>query len=189
MKKKSGSSLVEVVCGAGLMMLITLGTMSLLVSGIRYMTRTTSDLTLAGKNALGLRYVSEYARQAMSATIVSNGNEVDFVTPVRSSVVDNFTGEKELTYPLTSDGVARGFKVDFTAGTMTDLHTGKVVVKNIASKDLDPSSSNYNQAYVPFSFSQVGAHKVIVIQVITKEKIAGATRYQRMKNTVLLRNT
>ena len=189
MRKNSGSSLIEVVTGAGLMMLITVGTMSLMVSGQRYMTRTTTDLTLAAKNALGLRNISEYARGAMSATITNNGTQVSFTTPAMATTTDSFTGEKELKYPLAGDGVTRGFKVDFTAGTLTDLHTNKVIMKNITGVDPDSHSSTYNQSYAPFSFSQVGAHKVIVIQVITKQKITGTDRYQRMKNTVLLRNT
>lgn len=189
MRKKRGSSLVEVLTGAVLMMLITLGTMSLLASGLTFMSRTSTDLTLSGKNALGLRWISEYARGAMSATITNSGSQVNFVTPVKSTTTDSYTGEKELTYPLATDNVTRGFKVDFTAGTLTDLHMNKVIMKNIATYDLDPNSSTYGQTYQPFSFSMVGAHKVIVIQVITKSKIAGNLRYKRMKNTVLLRNT
>jgi hypothetical protein len=189
MKKNQGSSIVEVVTGAGLMMLITLGTMSLLVSGMRYMTRTSTDLTLSGKNAQGLRWVSEYARGAMSAAITNSGKAVSFTVPALSGTTDTNTGEKELTYPVTAASGTRGFSVDFGAGTMTDLHMNKVIMKNISGTDPDPNSSTYGQAYQPFSFSMVGSRKVIIIQVITKQNIAGTTRYTRMKNTVLLRNT
>lgn len=188
-RRRKGSSLVEVVTGAGVMMLITLGTMSLMVSGLRYMTRTSSDLTLARKNAQGLRWVSELTRAAMSATISSSGTQIDFTTPAMATTTDAYTGEKELSYPVAGDNVARGFKVDFAAGTLKDTRTGRILVKNIASTDPDPNSSTYNQAYQPFTFSMVGSRKVIVIQLITKERITGTTRYQRMKNTVLLRNT
>jgi hypothetical protein len=189
MKKSRGMSLVEVLTGAGLMMLITLGTMSLMATGLTYVTRTSTDLTLSGKNAQGLRWMSEYARMSMSASIVNSGKEVDFTIPARSTTVDSFTGEKEYIYPLTGDGVVRGFKVDFVAGTLTDLHSNKVIVKNITATDPDPHSSTYNQAYTPFAFSIVGSHKVIVMQLMTKQKINGYPRYARMKETVLLRNT
>ena len=187
MTKRRGSSLVEVVTGAVLMMLITLGTMSLMVTGLRYVTRTSTDLTIGGKNAQGLRWISEYARTAMSATI--SGSQINFTLPSRATTTDTNTGEKEMIYPVVGDGVTRGFKIDFSAGTLTDLHMNKVIMKNITSTDPDPASSTYGQAYTPFSFSQVGAHKVIVIQIITKDKVAGNVRYSRMKNTVLLRNT
>jgi hypothetical protein len=189
MKKNRGSTIIEVVTGAMLMMLITLGTMSLMTSGLRYMYRTNTDLTISGKNALGLRYVSEYARGALSATITNSGATVNFSSPSMSLTTDANTGERELTYPVVSDGVTRGFSVNFAAGTMTDLHTNKVIIQNITGTDPDPNSSTYNQAYQPFSFSMVGSHKVMIIEVITKQKVAGATRYSRMKNTVLLRNT
>lgn len=189
MMKRRGSSLVEVVTGAGIMMLLTLGTMTLMVSGLRYVTRTSTDLTLAAKNAQGLRWVSELSRGAMSATISANGTQVNFVLPAMATTTDTFTGEKEVSIPITSDNVTRGFKVDFAAGTLKDLRTGRTLVKNITSVDPDPASTNYNQTYVPFSYSQVGARKVIVIQLITKDKSGGTTRYQRMKNSVLLRNT
>jgi hypothetical protein len=136
-----------------------------------------------------LRYVTEYARGAMSATISNNGSQVNFAMPAMSNTADNVTGEKELAFPIVSDGVTRGFSVNFTAGTMTDLHTTKVIVKNITSTDPDPKSSNYGNTYQPFSFSMVGSRKVMVIQLITKDKVNGQVRYQRMKNTVLLRNT
>ena len=189
MRKRKGSSLVEVLVGALLMMLITLGTMSMMVSGLTYMTRTSTDLYLAGKNAQSLRWVSEYARSAMTATITNNGNEVDFTIPQRSSTTDSYTGEKEYTYPLVSDGLVHGFKVDFAAGTLTDLHSGKVICKNITSIDPDKNSSQYNGTYTPFSFSIVGSHKVLVMQIITQQKIKGVKRYERMKETVRLRNT
>lgn len=189
MRKIRGSSLTEVVIGAGVMMLLTLGTMSLLVSGLRYTTRTSTDLTLAQKNAQGARWVSELSRGAMSATISESGTRIAFTLPAVSNATDNYTGEKELTVPPTSDGVARGFKVDFAAGTLKDTRTNRVLVKNITSIDPDPASSTYGQTYTPFIFSQVGAKKVIMIQLITKDTSAGSVRYQRMKNTVLLRNT
>lgn len=189
MKKSKGFTLIEMITGASLMMLITLGTLSLMVSGLTYMARTTTDLTLAGKNAQGLRWMSEFTRSAMSATITANGNEVDFTLPKTNTTVDANTGEKEYVYPLTGDGVARGFKVDFTAGTLTDVRTGQVLCKNITGIDPDPSSSTYKQAYVPFAFSIVGSHKVIVMQLMTKQSINGNVRYERMKETVKLRNT
>jgi hypothetical protein len=187
--KKRGSTLVEVVTGAGLMMLIMLGTLTLFVTGLTATTRTTIDLTIAGKNAQGLRWVTEYARAAMSANINDTGTQIDFTVPAMSATTDTITGEKELAYPVASDGVARGFKVDFNAGTMTDLHSNKVIVRNITSIDPDPKSSNFGKTYQPFSFSMVGSRKVIVIQLITKDKVNGSVRYARMKNTVLLRNT
>ena len=189
MKKKRGTTLIEVLTGTILMMLITLGTLSLFVSGLTYMTRTSTDLYIGGKNAQSLRWISEYGRTAMSATLANNGNEVDFVIPLYNSTTDPYTGEKELVYPLTSDGLVHGFKVDFTAGTLTDLHSNKVICKNIVAIDPDPNSSNYNHTYVPFSFSIVGSHKVVVMQIITQKKINGVRRFERMKDTVLLRNT
>ena len=189
MRKRRGTTLIEAVTGAVVGMLVVLGMMSMFVSGLTYMYRTNTDLYLAGKDAQGLRWMSEYARTAMSATIASGGNEVDFTLPKTNAAADSYTGEKEYTYPLAGDGVTRGFKVDFTAGTLTDLHTGIILAKNITSTDPDPKSSTYNQAYTPFSFSIVGSHKVIVMQIISKQKIDGNLRYERMKETVMLRNT
>lgn len=189
MKTKRGSSMVEVLMGAILMMLLTLGTMSLLVSGLRYLKRTDGDVVNSGKNALGLRYISEYARAANTATISNSGSQINFTIPAISATTDTYTGEKELVYPMQSDGVTRGFKVDWSAGTLIDLRSNKVIAKNIASIDPDPKSTTYGQTYQPFSFSMVGSRKVIVIQLITRQRIAGSTRYTRMKNTVLLRNT
>ena len=188
MKKNRGISLVEVVMGSGLMMLVTLGSMTLMASGLKSLTKTSTDVTLSDKNALGVRWVCEYARQSMGATISNSGSQVNFSLPAMSSKADPVTGEKEFVYPLNSDGQVRGFKVDFAAGTMTDLHMNKVIVKNIAATDPDPKSSNYGKNYQPFSFTMVGPRKAIVIQLITKDKVSGIVRYTRMKNTIVLRN-
>jgi hypothetical protein len=189
MKKNRGSSLTEVVAGAGLMMLITLGTLTLFAQGLTAAARTSTDLTISGKNAQGNRYVCEWARAAMSSTIDSTGNKVTFTVPALSGTADSVTGEKEYVFPATSDGVSRGFMVDFNAGTLTDLKSNRVIVKNITSTDPDPKSSNYGQSYQPFSIATIGSRKAIVIQLITKDKVNGSVRYSRMKNTVLLRNT
>jgi len=188
MKKRPGSTLVEVVTGAGVMMLIMLGTLSLFVTGLTYMTRTSTDLTLSGKNAQALRWISEYARTAMSVTITNGGKQVNYSLPAVNATPNAFTGGKEPIYPLVSDGVTRGFAVDFVAGTLTDLHNNKVIAKNISATDPDPGSSTFNQAYVPFTLAQVGSHRAIVIQLICSQKVNGNLRYSRMKQTVLLRN-
>ena len=188
MRKNRGISLVEVVTGSAVMMLVTLGTMTLMASGLKSLAKTSTDVTLSDKNALGSRWVCEYARASMGATLSNNGSQVSFSLPTLSTKTDSVTGEKEFAFPLANDGVTRGFKVDFAAGTMTDLHMNKVLVKNIMATDPDPKSSNYGKSYAPFSFTMVGPRKAIVIQLITKDKIAGLVRYTRMKNTVLLRN-
>jgi len=191
MKRKNAGfgSLIEVLTGAMVMMLLVLGTMSMFVSGLTYMTRTSTDLYIGGKNAQALRWMSEYARSSMSATITNNGTEIDFVVPKQSATADSYTGENEYTFPLTSDGLTHGFKIDFTAGTLTDLKSNKVICKNIVSIDPDKTSSQYNGTYTPFSFSIVGSHKVLVMQIITQQKINGVKRFERMKETVRLRNT
>jgi hypothetical protein len=180
--------MVEVVTGAVIMMLLTLGTMTLLVSGARSYERTSTDINIAEDNAQGMRRVADKLRSAMSATVTESGTRVTFSWPNRSNTNDPVTGEREITYPMAADGVARGFKVDFAAGTLTDTQTGTVLVRDIRSTDPDPQSTTYNQAYQPFTLTSVGARRGVVINLITAERVNGQLRYQRMKTTIMLRN-
>lgn len=188
MRKCRGSSLVEVMTGAGFMMLLTLGTMTMLVAGMQSFSRTSTDVTITQKNAQGVRKMAELMRGAMNATIDTDGTRVLFTMPAMSANTDPITGERELTFPTVSDGVVRGFQVNRAAGTLRDLRTNTVLVRNIATLDLEPTSSQYGQAYTPFVLSSVGSKRVVVMQLVTRERVAGTTRFQRMKNTVLLRN-
>jgi hypothetical protein len=186
--KKRGSSLVEVMTGAGLMMLVTLGAVGLLVGGLQSFSRTSSDLTMTYDNSQGLRRIGENLREGINVTISESGSKIVFNKPAFSGSVDSITGEKEYIYPFTSDGVTRGYQVNFTNGTVTDLQSGKVIVSNIASKDPDKNSSSYNQSYTPFTLTTVGSRKAIVMNLICSEKVGGSTRYQRMKVTYVMRN-
>lgn len=183
-----GSSLVEVLTGAGLMMLVTLGAVGLLVGGLQSFSRTSSDLTMTYDNSQGLRRVGENLREAINVTISESGSKIVFNRPAFASTADAITGEKEYIYPFTSDGVTRGYQVNFANGTVTDLQTSKVIVSNVASKDPDKNSTSYNQAYTPFTLTTVGTRKAIVMNLICAEKVGGSTRYQRMKVTYVLRN-
>ena len=189
MRKRRGMSIIELITGASVMMLVTLGAAGLLVHGLRSFRQTTSDVTITYDNAQGLRRISEMIRESMSAGISETGTRIVFVRPAMSGVVDPITGEQELSFPVVSDGVARGYKVNFTNGTLFDTRTNTVHVRNIATRDPDPQSSTYGQTYQPFVFSSVGSRRVVLINLITAEQVNGRVRYQRMKNTVLLRNT
>lgn len=183
-----GASVVEVMTGAIVMMLLTLGTMTLMVSGARSFQRTTTDITISEDNAQGIRRVVDAIRSGMSATITESGTRVAYVWPARSNANDSVTGERELISPLTSDGVARAFKVDFATGRLTDVATGTVLVRNIRSTDPDPQSATYNQAYQPFTLVSIGARRGVIVNLITAERVNGQLRYQRMKTTIMLRN-
>lgn len=170
------------------MMLVTLGAVGLLVGGLQSFSRTSSDLTMTYDNSQGLRRVGENLREAINVTISESGSKIVFNRPALSSTADAITGEKEYIYPFTSDGVSRGYQVNFANGTVTDLQSGKVIVSNVASKDPDKNSTSYNQAYTPFTLTTVGTRKAIVMNLICAEKVGGSTRYQRMKVTYVLRN-
>lgn len=186
--KRRGSSLVEVLTGAGLMMLVTLGAVGMLVGGLQSFSRTSSDLTQTYDNSQGLRRMGENLREGINVAITNGGSTVTFNKPALTASADSDTGEKEYQYPFASDGIARGYSVNFANGTVTDLQTNKVIVSNVASKDPDKDSATYNQAYVPFTLTTVGNRKAVVMNIITSEKVAGTTRYQRMKVTYVLRN-
>lgn len=181
------------MAGAVLFSLVFLGYGALLISGLKSFTRTANDVTVTNPNAQAMRRVADALRPGVNVTILNSGTKITFNNAALSSIVDPVTGEKEVATPIVSDGVARGYNVDFTAGTLTDLATNRVLVKNIIGTDPLPGSSQYNQAYAPFSFSTVGGYKAVTINLITQVGSGGTSkgtvRYQRLKNAVMLRES
>ena len=186
--KKRGFSLAELMVAMG-MMAFTLGAVSsLFIFGLRSMQKTSTDTNLNQTNAQGMRRLSETLRQAMSVTITNEGRILTYTLPKMSSTVDAVTGEKELQIPVVGDGVTRSFSINTSTGKLTDLATGKVLIRNIRTTDPDPSSSQYNQNYAPFSLTTVGSQRAVTLNIITAENVLGNLRYARYKTTVVLHN-
>jgi prepilin-type N-terminal cleavage/methylation domain-containing protein len=185
---RRGFTLVEMLTGMALMALLVLGSMTLFASSLRSLQRTDNDVTMTDQNARALRKVSETIRQSMSVTVTNSGKTVSFVLPAYSAAADPVTGEKEVIVPTVSDGVARGYSIDFGAKTLRDLQSGKVLVRNISAVDTDPTSTLYNQAYEPFQLTKIGTYNALTINLITSDSTSGQKRTTRMKTTIILRN-
>jgi len=186
--RRRGMTLIELVTGMGLMMLLVLGSMNLLTNSFKSLQRTTSDVTMTDQTSRSLRKLTEKIRPAVTVTITNSGTTLAYNLPKMVSSVDPVTGEYEEVVPVTSDGVAHGYAVNFSAGTLTDTQTGKVLIQNVCSYDPDPNSTLYNKAYVPFQISSIGTYKALTINLITLDATSGQSRVMRMKTTMILRN-
>jgi prepilin-type N-terminal cleavage/methylation domain-containing protein len=185
---KRGFTLIELLVGMSLMAMLVLGSMTLFVSSMRSLQRTTNDVTITDKSAVNLRKVTEKVREAITVTVTNQGKTLSFNLPKFSASVDPITQEKEVAIPAASDGIARGYAIDFGAGTLRDTQTGKVLMRNIASTDVNTGSSQYGQAYEPFQITTVGTTKALTICLITRDSTSGQLRTMRMKTTTVLRN-
>ena len=145
--------------------------------------------TARGGNAQGMRKVIEVLRSATSVAINSDGTIITYTLPKMNTTNDTITGEKEMTDPVVSDGVSRTFTVNFTAGTLTDSTSGRVIVRNINRTDPEPTSSQYNQQYVPFQMTSIGSIKGVTVNLITLERTSSGTNYLRLKTTTVVRNS
>ena len=184
---KKGFTLVELMVAMTIMGLLVLGTMTVFSQAMTGFYRTKTDIDLAGKNSLGVQRVAETLRSAYSMTITNGGNQVVYFLPKRSNLVDADTGEKELVDPIQSDLVQRSFTV--TGGKLIDDYSGRTLATNVVLIDPDPKSSQYNQTYAPFQLTTIGSRKALSINFITQDQVLGTPRYQRMKTTVILRNS
>lgn len=185
---RKGFTLVEMLASLFIIGMITVGSLTLLSSGLQGFTRTSTDADISVTNAQSVRHVVENLRQALSVTVSQSGKRIEYTLPQYSGANDATTGEKELTVPITSDGVARAYVIDFTTGKMTDTVTNKVVLSNISSGDLNASSGEYTQAYAPFELRSVGSVRAVSVNLVTKGHVIGNKRYARFKTTVIARN-
>jgi prepilin-type N-terminal cleavage/methylation domain-containing protein len=185
---RRGFTLVEILISMGLMALLVLGSLSLFAGSMRSLQRTDSDVTMTDQNSRAMRKISETLRQAVLVTVTNGGRTIVFNLPALTNSVDPVTGEKEIAMPPVSDGVTRGYNVDFGSGTLVDIQTGKVLMRNIYSRDTDPSSTLYNQTYQPFQLSTVHNYKALTINLVTRDAATTPIRTTRMKTTAILRN-
>jgi prepilin-type N-terminal cleavage/methylation domain-containing protein len=185
---RRGFTLIELLVGMSLMAMLVLGSMTLFVGSMRSLQRTTNDVTMTDNSARSIRKIAETVREAVSATITNDGRTLSFNLPAMTAGVDPVTGEKEVAMPPASDGVARGYTIDFGAGTLKDTRTGKIIERNISPIDTDTHSSQYGQAYTPFQITTVGTTKALTICLITRDSTSGQQRTMRMKTSAILRN-
>lgn len=185
--RKRGTSLVELLVGMTMMGFVLFGICGLFVSGLLTTERRQRDTNMAEDASQGLRYISERLQSAMSITIPDGGRSISYTLPQRSGSNDAVTGERELVYPPVSDGVTRTFSVN-NARKLIDSDGNRVLVRDVATTDPKPGSTQYNQTYPIFQLTTVGSRRAVSINLITSTSVNGEVQYVRMKTTVLLRN-
>jgi Tfp pilus assembly protein PilW len=185
--KRRGISLAELLASMIAFLLALTAAISLQLTGSKSLNRIQSDLSVSTPSAQAMRRVSETLRSAMSITLSSDGKTITYILPKLTTTNDPVTGEKELVYPLVSDGVTRSFVVSGT--NLVSNPGGRVLVRNISSTDPQVGSTQYNQTYNPFQSTTIGSRRAITITIICKEIANGKTRYARMKSTVLIQNS
>ncbi len=184
-----GMTLVELMTSLSVITVIILGSFSLLYAGMRTFDKTVTKTVLNSTDAQSVRRVAESIRGAMSLSINGDGTVITYVLPKKSTTNDVLTGEKELSEPLRSDGVTRSYTVNFSAGTLTDNTSGRVILKNISRTDPDVHSSQYGLQYPPFQLTTIGSVHAVSVNLITKEVTRSGTHYVRLKNTAIVRNS
>ncbi|HMS56378.1 MAG TPA: hypothetical protein PKA27_13345 [Fimbriimonadaceae bacterium] len=183
---RRGASLMELSVTLTMLLFTMLGIIGLFVSGLGSFDQTRKAVEVSSDNAQGMRFISERLREAVTISITDSGRTITYTLPRMTNSPDSNTGEIEVQYPVASDGVERSFTV--ANGELTDTESDRVLVRNIASVDPDPESSQYNQAYAPFQLTTIGSYRAVTINLITKQQAAQKEVYARMKTTVLVRN-
>jgi len=186
--RQRGTTLVELMTGLFVTLFAVFGAVALLLQGVQSFANTGRDADLTGTNAQGIRRVGEAIRSAMSITVSTDGTQINYVLPKKSTSLNTTTGEYEYAYPLVSDGVTRYFKVNFTTGKLTDSVSGRTLVRYITNTDPLAGSTQYGQVYAPFSVTTIGSARAVTINLITKDKVGKQTRFVRLKTTAMVRN-
>jgi len=187
MKKRRGFSLAELMASMVAMVMALGATFALQINASRSMTRVQTDMNVQNKSSLAMRRITDTLRQAMTVTLSTDGKTMTYTLPKLTTATDLVTGEKELVYPLVSDGVTRSFVVSGT--NLVSYPGGRILVRNISAIDPQTGSTQYNKPYNPFQSTTIGSRRAITITLICSEVANGKVRYARMKSTVLIQNT
>lgn len=185
--KRRGFTLAELLASMIAMVIALTAVLALQMNASKSLNRMRSDLSVQGRSSQAMRRVADTLRQAMSVTLSSDGKTITYVLPKLTTTTDPVTGEKELFYPLTGDGVTRSFVVSGT--NLVSNPGGRILIRNLSATDPQAGSTQYNKAYNPFQSTTIGSRRAITITFICSEIANGKTRYARMKSTVLIQNT
>lgn len=185
--RKRGFTLIELMVGMVVMGLLIIGTLTVFSQSMQGFYRTKTDIELSTENSQSIHRVADTLRSAYSMQIQDGGRKIVYTMPRISNLVDPDTGEREVLEPIQSDGVQRSFTV--ANGKLVDDHSGRTLAENVVLVDPDPDSTQYNQQYPPFQLTTIGSRRALTINLISKNQVLGSDRYQRMKTTVIIRNS
>lgn len=186
MRKQHAITLAELLVGMSLFMMLLMGTLTLLISGLNSYGKTTTDVNVDQPASQALRRISETLRPAMSVTLDAATNKLSFKLPQKTLSPSSYTGEKEYIVPLVAD--ATNYYYQVKDGKLYEFPGGRVLLTNIESVDPDPQSSQYNQPVTPFQSTTIGAARCVTLNFITADTFKGVKRYSRLKTTVILEN-
>lgn len=187
MKKRRGFTLAELLASMVAFVMALGATFALQINASKSMTRVQSDMNVQTRSSQAMRRITDTLRQAMTVTLSSDGKTVTYTLPKLTTATDIVTGEKELVYPMVSDGVTRSFVV--SGSNLISNPGGRILVRNISSIDPQTGSTQYNKVYNPFQSTTIGSRRAITVTLICSEVANGKVRYARMKSTVLIQNT
>ncbi|MCC7435350.1 MAG: hypothetical protein IT363_11755 [Methanoregulaceae archaeon] len=187
MSRRRGVTLIELMATLIAVVMAVAGAFAVMLGGLKSFQRTQAEVAVAQPNSQAIRRVVDTLRGAMSVTISNSGRTISYTLPARSATVDPVTGEQELVFPLTSDGVTRSFTV--TNGQLVSQPGNRVLLRDVSAIDPLPDSSQFNQAYAPFQSTTIGSRRAITVTFIAAQPVAGETKFARMKSTVLIQNS
>jgi len=185
--KRRGFTLVELMSGMAVLAFVLFGSISLLSTGLRSFSKTTTDVDITNQNANTMRRISETIRQAMNVNITDSGKTLNFELPALGPY-NSITGERELFEPIKSDGVLRKYYVDSTTKTLKEYPSNRVLIRNLSMTDLDSGSTQFNQTYPVFQLTSIGSYRAITIHLVTRKTNIDDLRFTRMKTTAVVRN-
>ena len=124
---------------------------------------------------------------AHSMYITPDGRTLEYQMPRYSNLKDPTTGELEVYYPLRGDGTVRSFKI--VDGQLIDGYSNRVLVNGVILQDPHPDSTQYQKNYKPFTATTIGSRRALTVNLITAGHVREELKYNRMKTTVILRNS
>lgn len=184
--RRRGLTLTELVATLGSMVLAVGGTFAVMLGGLRSFQKTDADIAVSQPNAQAMRRVVDTLRFARTVVISNSGKTITYTLPALTANVDPWTGEREIAYPVVSDGVTRSFSV--ANGKLTSEPGGRILLADVKATDPQQGSSQYSLAYAPFQSTTIGSRRAITVTFITQETVGGVSRFARMKSTVLIQN-
>ncbi len=171
-------TLVEVSVAATLTVMVMGASLSICIYGVSGFFKNQAKVDSESASQLAIRKIAIELREAMSVTVDSNGNGLNYVKGTADS-------SGNLVIPLATDGVTRRIAVSGTTITITSGTITRTLIRNVIMTD----PTNNNAAYQMFTTNGSGITRFLnVMLVIQAQDSPYKVSTSRSRETIYLRN-
>lgn len=180
-RKQRGHTLVEVLTAASMSVVVLFAVVLSLLTGMQSWARGQGKINAEVSSQATIRMISQELRQAMSVTVESSGNALEYRLPQKD-------GSGDYVVPATWDGIIR--KIRYVSdGETGHIELGPVSNLRTICEDVSLVDPLTSTSYKLFTAGDGSITRQLTVQIVAKTLGSGNKKVtSRTRETIYLRN-